>query len=204
MSSSNGSRNNPYAQPPRPSMEESLKQLFRLQGLPCASAILPIIHQLSQQSSPIEWDLSLVYGVIQITLRCLESLVLDRVNYVEETTKQRPPASEGTLSMLVLLTVAMEEWSNECMYAALVKTLDEYGSSQSTLLDHLVMLSTSGSDTVHRLGFVALSSAYKAMDRLDRSLTLDLSRPDAGWWLNSVTEDTIEKLCTIAVTILSR
>jgi hypothetical protein len=58
---------------------------------------------------------------------------------------------------------------------------------------------------VHQLAFTGLSAAYRSMDRLDRYLTLDVSRPDLAWWFDDcVTEDVIATLSATAVDLLLR
>ncbi len=202
-----GSISNPYAQPHRPtsqlSAEDSLKRLFLLRSPPSAAAILPIIDQyLSQRTASISWDPTLVEGLTRLALQRLDDLV-ESVTTTDDAPDPVPGVSEGSLATLYLLTLAMEDWSDECMYIALIQSIGD-SESRTSLLGSCMRLATAGTDTVHRLAFLALTAAYRSMDRLDRYLTLDVSRPDLAWWLDGPTTDMVVKLSSTAINLLLR
>jgi len=120
-------------------------------------------------------------------------------------------SSEGSLALLSFLTLAMEEWSDELMYLALTQSLvdhsDKSHPSPCNLVGLFIRLAMAGAETgvLHQLAFTGLSTAYRSMDRLDRYLTLDVSRPDLAWWLGDcATEDVMVKLIAMAVNLLLR
>lgn len=197
------SLSNPYSQPPRPtlnlSVEESLKQMIRLEHPPSAVAVLPIIDHISQSTDSISWDQALVEGLTLITLRCLDCLIESSAN----ASLGPSNVSEGSLATLFMMTLAMDDWSDECMYNALSQRFQS-DDSRISLLEAFVRLATGGTDTVHRLAFIGIATAFRSMDRLDRYLTLDVSRPDLAWWLDCVTEASISMLSGAAVSILLR
>lgn len=217
-----GSINNPYVQPPRPTLqssaEESLNRLWRLlnnsnhpppQNV-LAGVLWPILDPLSQGISSISWKPSLVEGLTQLALRCLlEVDLVESVPANDSTRTTVSSSSEGSLALLSFLTLAMEEWSDELMYLALTQSLVDHSDKSHPapirLVGLFIRLATAGAETgvVHQLAFTGLSTAYRSMDRLDRYLTLDVSRPDQAWWLDDcVTEDVIAKLCAMAVNLL--
>ena len=220
--------NNPYVQPPRPTLqpsaEESLNRLFRLNTTShhaptnsLAAVLWPILDPLSQSQgiSSISWNPTLVEGLTQLALRCLLEDLVESVSVNDptmSTTTTTISSSEGSLALLSLLTLAMEEWSDELMYLALTQRLVDHSEKSHPaapigLVGLFVRLATTGAETgvVHQLAFTGLSTAYRSMDRLDRYLTLDVSRPDLAWWFDDcVTEDVIATLSAKAVDLLLR
>jgi len=199
--------NNPYTQPPRSqsrlSLEDSFNRLIRLKNPPNIGVVLPIIDQyssLSEETDGISWNTTLVERLTQLSLRCLDDL-FESVP-VEET--YRSTNSEGSLAIFYLLTLVMEEWSDELMYHALTQHIHDLRSGIESLLGFFTRFVTTRNDVVHRLAYVGLSTSYRSMDRLDRYLTLDVSRPDLAWWFNHVTEPMIATFSSVAVDILLR
>jgi hypothetical protein len=193
---------NPYTQPPRPSpvsAEESLKQLLRInyQSLnpPSTSVVQPIWDQIvTAKPGTFEWTVDLAQGLAALVLALMDPFLSPGS---EQVVKQIIP--DGSLGTFCLLTSAMEDWSDDLMYVALLQEIPERDHPRS-LLDILFHLVISGNDgPVHDIALVALGTAYRSMDRLHQYLTLDPYRPDTSWWLESLDEENASKLTSVAV-----
>lgn len=187
--------NNPYAHPSSSrssspiSAEEALQQFLRTnQGssAPAIATVRPVVNSLLAQPDTVEWTAELAGDLARVVLALLEE-------HVRTSCRQQAqqPLAEGSLAALFLLTVAMEEWSDEVMYAAVLQETADKKSSRN-LLQMLWQLTTTADkkdDPLYQISFVGLTRAYQSMDRLEQYLTLDPCRPDVGWWLEFVDED---------------
>jgi hypothetical protein len=192
--------NNPYAQPVRSSpisAEDALQQFLRTHhnSAPAIATVRSIVDSVLAQPSAIQWTPKLAADLSKLVLHLLQCHISCRQQH-----------AEGALATFFLLTVAMDEWDEDIMYAALIQDSGGDSKKETNLMEVLFHLATSddSNSAVSQLATMGLATAYRSLDRLEQQLTLDLCRPDVGWWFEICDEESLIKLMTGTASILTR
>ena len=182
---------NPYSSTP-PSLENVLQKLPMSSpppggGPPSMATVESLLPQLKQFSNQWNFDLALsfssyVFGLFQNHRHDLSS-----------NGNNNNSIPKGSLAVLHLLTMVMQEWEDDVLYAILVHQDDSSGKQQQIkgscnkwieLFINLVHHpKPQHQDIVQKIALVGLSLACQVLDRIQTLTTLDLSFTDAPWWL---------------------
>eukprot|EP00980_Cylindrotheca_fusiformis_P006607 scaffold1390_cov138-Cylindrotheca_fusiformis.AAC.10 len=163
-----------------------IQNLIRTSASPTAATVRSIRDQMTQ--TKVNWTFEMA--------RDLSSLVMRLHNYRDSHNASIP---EGYVASLALLTLSLEQWPDDLVYAVVINDRNIQGNC-TNLLDMLMIISKRD-DQLRFTALVGIASVVGALDRLQRLTSLDANAPDSAWWF---TEDDCTYLAECTFQIIRR
>jgi hypothetical protein len=182
---------NPYASSSQtpPSVENALRNLTRSRSVapPAPAIVQSIQEQVLGNEKSIEWSLELAQGLASYALHLLDLWCV--VSKDDDDAKSLEEIPDGGMAVLFLLATAMEQWSDDVLYAVLlVQESDSQKQKQRSsqnLLDLLTKLTAVHcKSSISLTALSGLATSYRALDRLQQMTSLHPNHPDTAWWIS--------------------